>query len=228
MVCSECHVRNSVDSNYCAGCGNVLPHVSMGCDPARVQVSSPAISAVLPTESDKAYKSLSRKEQYQAVIGSNQQHYLKKFMEFDGEGKGRPSWHWPAFFMTTYWMLYRKMWRNALLYSVLPYGVVLIVIGVMLGFHSIDPSTTGLLFLGTMLGLGIVPALYADALYYNHCQQVIIHARQHTSHPHRLYGVLSTRGGTCKRLTIIFMGLLLVASTLAVTVMLIYNHNRLL
>lgn len=226
MVCSECRAQNSMESDHCLGCGNILKQVMVGRDSALAQGSRPAISTVLPTESANAYKSLSRKEQYHAVIGSNQQHYLKKFMEFDGEGKGTLSWHWPAFLLTTYWLLYRKMWRNALLYGVLPYGLLMMLIGILHGFYSIDPFTTGLLFLGTMLGLGIVPALYADALYYKHCQQVITHARQHTSHPHRLYGVLSTQGGTSKRLILIFIGLLLVTGTMVAVVTWIYTSTQ--
>lgn len=205
MFCSECSAQNNLVARYCVGCGSELKHSFIDNTPAAV--TRPPLTASASTECGTGYKSLSRKEQYQAVIGSNQEYYLKKFLEFDREGKGRPSWHWPAFFVTFYWMLYRKMWRNALLYFVLPY-VVLMILGIAAGFMgTAGAPVAGLLYLALMVGLWLVPPLYADALYYNHCRQVIANARQYTSHPHRLYGILSTRGGTSNLLIIIMVAI---------------------
>jgi Tfp pilus assembly protein PilE len=196
MFCSECRAQNNLVARYCVGCGSELQHFFIDNEPAPVKAAMPGVSMGTAPQADTAYKSLSRKEQYQAVIGSKQDYYLKKFLEFDREGKAGPSWHWPAFFVTFYWLLYRKMWRNALIYFVLPY-LLLLLIGLVAAFMGMAGAPiAGLLYFAMMAGFWIVPALYADALYYNHCRQVIASARQQTSHPHRLYGVLSTRGGT--------------------------------
>jgi Tfp pilus assembly protein PilE len=224
MFCSECRTQNNLVARYCVGCGSELKHFFIDNTPASMTVS--AFTTHDSTESGAAYKSLSRKEQYQAVIGSNQEHYLKKFLEFDREGKGRPSWHWPAFFVTFYWMLYRKMWRNALLYFVLPY-MALIIIGITTAMtEGAGAPIAGLLYVGLMVGLWLVPAFYADALYYNHCRQVIASARQQTSHPHRLYGVLSTRGGTSNLFIIIvvFISFVMMVGILAAIAIPAYSN----
>lgn len=223
MFCSECRAQNNLVARYCVGCGSELKHFLIDNEPAIAQPSMPAFSL---TQSDTSYKSLSRKEQYQAVIGSNQDYYLKKFLEFDREGQGRPSWHWPAFFVTFYWMLYRKMWRNAVLYFILPY-VALIIVGIAAGIMGgVGAPIAGLLYLALMVGLWFVPPLYADALYYNHCRQVIANARQHTSHPHRLYGILSTRGGTSNLfiIIIVFISFVVMIGVLA-AIMIPAYHN---
>ena len=57
---------------------------------------------------------------YKAAIGEkNADFYLSRFHHFDSNGV-RPSWNWPAFFFTFYWLLYRKMGLFALVYVLLP------------------------------------------------------------------------------------------------------------
>src|SRR5690606_28271216 len=56
---------------------------------------------------------------YRAVIGRNAEYYLERFRGFDAAGKAGASWHWPAFFITFFWLLYRKMWGAAAAYVVL-------------------------------------------------------------------------------------------------------------
>ena len=57
---------------------------------------------------------------YQAALGQkNADFYLSRFHHFDSNGV-RPSWNWPAFLFTFYWLLYRKMRFFALVYVLLP------------------------------------------------------------------------------------------------------------
>jgi tetratricopeptide (TPR) repeat protein len=60
-------------------------------------------------------------EMYKAAIGDkNQAYYLEKFSQFDANGGGfQPSWNWGAFPIIFVWALYRKMYKFALLYSLL-------------------------------------------------------------------------------------------------------------
>jgi len=64
------------------------------------------------------------------IVPKEQDYYLSRFAKFDGNGKAGASWHWPAFFVSFYWFLYRKMWFNALLYFLLPY-IVLSILGII-------------------------------------------------------------------------------------------------
>ena len=46
---------------------------------------------------------------YEAAIGPNAGYYLQRFEDFDAGGS-KLGWHWPAFFATSGWFVYRKMW----------------------------------------------------------------------------------------------------------------------
>ncbi len=49
-------------------------------------------------------------------IGKNSDTYLKKFAGFDAVGGGyAATWHWPAFFVPAWWLIYRKQYSWALL-----------------------------------------------------------------------------------------------------------------
>ncbi|MFZ5908377.1 MAG: DUF2628 domain-containing protein [Nitrospirota bacterium] len=56
-----------------------------------------------------------------AFIGDKAPKYLVKFRKFSVNGIDRFSatWHWPAFFVGFWWLLYRKMYLWALVYFIL-------------------------------------------------------------------------------------------------------------
>lgn len=64
-----------------------------------------------------AVTSLITDEDYIAFIGKNANKYLTNFKEFSAEGfdEFSATWHWPAFFMPSFWMLYRKLYLWSLL-----------------------------------------------------------------------------------------------------------------
>src|SRR3954465_13885390 len=85
---------------------------------------------------------------YEAAIGPNSGYYLKYFEAFDS-GESKASWHWPAFFVTSFWFLYRKMWLWGILSLLWPY-ILFFVLGIVSALvMAATKSTT------VMLGLGI-------------------------------------------------------------------------
>ena len=86
-------------------------------------------------------------------MGKNAQKYLGKFRNFSlgGEDSFAVTWHWPAFFVGFWWMLYRKMWLWAVLWLLL--GLVLRLIPYA-GF-------------GMMLASGMT----GNYLYYTHAKK---------------------------------------------------------
>ena len=48
----------------------------------------------------------------------SQDYYLKRFEQFDKQGYLSPKWHWAAFFMTFFWLLYRKRYIDAIVYTI--------------------------------------------------------------------------------------------------------------
>lgn len=116
-------------------------------------------------------------ELYKAVIGpKNQDYYLRRFAKFDAAGKTSPTWHWPAFFSTLNWLIFRKMWGLALWFASLTIIVALAVFGIgklTLNYSSTTQASLIVLFL---LAVFVLPALYANAAYYRFCEKKITQA----------------------------------------------------
>ena len=76
-----------------------------------------------------------RKQLDQWFIGHRtQSYYLKRFEQFDQQGHLSAKWHWAAFFITFPWLLYRKRYMDALVYSVAGWSFIQLNITVALVF----------------------------------------------------------------------------------------------
>ena len=116
-----------------------------------------------------------RAADYQAAIGPNSDYYLPRFEEFDRAGAA-PGWHWPAFFVTSPWFLYRKMWLPGILNVIYPF-VLLIVCSIASVFLSRPiqayPALFGLLFLALLAAPWFLLPIYANALYWQHIGKLV-------------------------------------------------------
>lgn len=173
MACPKCGASSDAAAKFCVKCGASL-------DPA---------AEMSPAERQR--------ELYKAVIGpKNQDYYLSRFERFDEDGKAGMSWHWPAFFLTFYWLLYRKMWRYGLIYFFAPY-LIFIAIGIAAGLMSGNAeSITGIASAIYWIAALFLPPLYANALYYKACKERIAKAEASSPEYQRQLGELSGRGGT--------------------------------
>ncbi|MEO6920422.1 MAG: pilin [Collimonas sp.] len=181
MFCPQCVSANDAAAKFCSSCGAAFSPSTQGL-PANRQVAN------APVEIE---------EYYAAQIGpKNQDYYLGKFANFDHAGRGGPSWHWPALFVPFYWFLYRKMWRNALLYLFSPY-----ILGVLLGIVGASSGKSGSAILGVgfvliVLGCRLGAAIFGNALYYAHCKKKIAETMASGHSIERQLGELSGKGGT--------------------------------
>jgi Tfp pilus assembly major pilin PilA len=171
MFCSQCGIANTDDAKFCVSCGS-------------------AIGVVAPFhENPEPF--------YKAIIGTNnQEYYMNRFKEFDEKGKSGVTWHWPAFFVTLYWLLYRKMWGRSALYFFLPYFIVILL------------TIFGSAFIGIGFGIffllmWIVPPLFADAWYYKHCKKKIAECIASANDFNQQIKLLHPKGGTSSILVII-------------------------
>lgn len=172
---------NDISSKFCSNCGGILPPT----------VSAPAATL---EDTDTPHDS---NAYYKAIIGpKNQDYYLNQFTKLDkGLSKGG-SWHWPAFFMTFFWLLYRKMWLNALIYFFLPY-LVLIPLGIASAiFGDSTEAAVGIGYLLFIVATYVLPPMYANALYHAHCKKKIVEMRESSKQFQRQLGELSGKGGT--------------------------------
>lgn len=122
---------------------------------------------------------------YKAIVGiKSQDYYLRRFALFHILGKTEISWHWPAFFLTFGWLLYRKMWLNAFLYPLMCFLILLVAGALHFGFTLY------------LMCIFILPSIYANALYYNHCKEKILSVKASSPDLERQLDELSGKGGT--------------------------------
>ncbi|OIR17860.1 fimbrial protein precursor [mine drainage metagenome] len=181
MFCPNCGNSNDNTAKFCSGCGSALPKSVKEESPTQAEIN-------VPNNPDEFYKAI--------VDPKNQDYYLSQFSRFDSNGKVSASWHWPAFFVTFYWLLYRKMWLNAIIYFFLPY-FVMIPLGVT-GAVAGDSAgiVIGIGYILFLIATFLLPPMYADALYYKHCKKRIAEASVSSQNLERRLGELSGKGGT--------------------------------
>jgi type II secretory pathway pseudopilin PulG len=134
---------------------------------------------------------------YKAVIGAkNLQKYMRYFLEADQLGKAPLSWHWPAFFVTVYWLLYRKMWLLALAVVISPALLVPSIALAEAVFGNAADIAIGFVYLTYFVAMFMLPPLYAHAAYYKHCKRIIAKAQKSSANPQLQIDELVKKGGT--------------------------------
>lgn len=113
---------------------------------------------------------------YKAAVGdSNHVRYLKRFKEFHRAGASSIGWNWAAFFCTGIWLVHRKMWGKAIAYVWLSaLGMAALVFLTAAVFGKTATVVFASLYLVAML---VLPAMFADGIYYRFCRKMIRKAR---------------------------------------------------
>ena len=113
-------------------------------------------------------------ELYKSVIGPiNQSYYLRVFAHFDAKGKTGILWHWPAFFSTLNWLVFRKMWGMAAGFVGLALFFTLAVFGIGKLVFGFSETTQGTVIGVCLLFAFVLPGLFANAAYYRFCERTI-------------------------------------------------------
>lgn len=153
--------------SYCSKCGKEVSEKSSFCQHCGANLSASASSG-LQTPSTSAGLS---QDDYAAFVGKNAGKYLTKFAKFSVGDGFKATWHWPAFFVPFWWMLYRKMYGWAILaffLAVIPYvGLV----------------------------TGVVWAIVANYIYYNHAKKKLLEIKQLHPVPETQQAVITVAGG---------------------------------
>lgn len=201
MFCAKCGNKNDDSSKHCSNCGFAL---------------------IQGTNTESVKTELTNEELYKAYIGiSNQDYYLNHFKRFDANGKASATWHWPAFFVTFYWLLYRKMWLQALGYFVLPY-IVMIVIAILAGIAGeAGAIIIGVLYLAFYVAIFVLPGMYANKLYYEYCKKKIAELTARKLSTERTLGELTGLGGTSNAgliVALVFVGIAMIGILAAIAI----------
>ena len=117
---------------------------------------------------------------FRIAVGPSADRYVRRFLAFERTGHVRPGWHWPSFLFPGVWAFYRKLWVIGLLFALLP-------IAGALGFAAIEPTFERADFIWIACAIaaiwvlpGVLPALLADSLLYNHCRYLVWRAESGT------------------------------------------------
>lgn len=139
-------------------------------------------------------------ELYRAAIGPRgQDYYLRHFAKFDADGKTSASWHWPAYWTTLNWLVYRKMWGWALAYLSALLGLALLIFGIGKLLLDYSDATGLVMFLLFLTAAFVLPGLYANAWYYNYCSEKISAALRNTAEVKDACAVLSAQASSKRR-----------------------------
>ncbi|HEV8691042.1 MAG TPA: DUF2628 domain-containing protein [Ideonella sp.] len=144
---------------------------------------------------------------WKAVIGpNNQAYYLEQFARA-GAGGSVNRWHWPAFFLTWYWLLYRKMWAWAVGYFFAPY-VVLLILGLVVALLAPQggSSMAGLMPIAYFAALFVGPPLLVNRLYHAHCAKLVRAMKSGSATREQALARLEARGGT-SNIALILIGI---------------------
>lgn len=179
MFCNNCGAENTDNAHFCGNCGKSL-----------------AGGSARPSSEYKSGRVSDNKEDiqeyYAEAIGYKKaDYYLSRFDRFDLQGVG-VSWNWPAFFVSFYWLLYRKMWVWALLYFLLPIPLA-IVEAILL---PVSEAAVGLVYVVYLAGVFILLPMYANALYYRHLNKKIERAKSFSNDKEKRLRMVAAEGGT--------------------------------
>jgi serine/threonine protein kinase len=166
---------------------------------------------------------------YAAVIGpQSTDHYLERFERFEQQPPlARIRWHWPAFFFSFLWFLYRRMWLTALILLMVALTIVGVVTETVGAFSSLTLEQTG-----TVAGLmfqavfSLIVPMYAHALYFDHARRRIDRsAGQHSGAKAQLKA-LRARGGTNVLVVWLVVALPIVGVLAAVAIASYVDHQN--
>ncbi len=135
---------------------------------------------------------------YEPAIGPNAAYYLPRFVEFD-QGASRLGWNWPAFFATSPWFLYRKMWVPGLLNLIFPI-IVCFLAGIGAAILAGPVKAHPVPFAAALLLLLAVPwfvlPMFANAIYWRHVRESIDKIPLLEQAPDKRAAHLARHGGT--------------------------------
>lgn len=145
------------------------------------------------------------RELYAAAVGREKaDYYLPKFARF-AAGGGVLSWHWPAFFVSLFWLMYRKMWLWAALYFLVPIPVFMVLLMVS-AVTSYQVYLAGTLIYWALIFL--VFPVFANRLYYGHVRRNVALAGRSIGDRTRAVSYLAGAGGTSAAAVAVICGIL--------------------
>lgn len=193
IFCQNCGASNDESSKFCAHCGSGLTiPVSNVSQSQTAQVQNQSYNNSY--QNNQNYNNQNYNNYYNqsyanpmyhidqndlaAFVGpDNTGYYMQKYNEMN-MSNSKASWNWAAFLIAGPWMLYRKMYKNALIF----FAIALV--------SNIVP------FLGSMISLALVvcSGIFGNHLYFMHAESQI--NASHGMDEYQKQAYLRSKGGT--------------------------------
>lgn len=141
-------------------------------------------------KSDQNHRENSDEHLFEQFVGPNAAYYIVKW---DTMRDRQVSWNWPAFFFGEGWLLYRKMYLYAVIYSMARLMATPFLASVA-SFSNQLLSEAAPMFIPYSIVLNLVLGLYGNALYKLHAKQKLRYAKASFKPDHLALGVQSLGG----------------------------------
>ena len=179
MYCIKCGTKLPEEALYCIKCGFPVPEAlkqngrmeAQENEQWEVTVLEQARNESQASENDgnpeHFHPAPGPPYEEREFIGSNAEFYLEKWAKTASPGSA-VSWNWAAFFLSGYWLAYRKMYLNVIIWFIVVAGLGGIMIATEF-HHFFWTAIIELVLLCINVGLG----MYGNALYYRHMRKKI-------------------------------------------------------
>ena len=156
-------------------------------------------------------------DELRAFIGGNAAYYLRKWTPRLTSPDGECGMNWAAFFFSTFWMFYRKMYRNAFLFmgAAVIVSLVLSVLFLVVFHAETVPSSVNAI---VNVLFSLVCGMFGNAWYLSHASQKIAAARAQGLTGDRLLFTLRQKGGTSLLVIFLLLGPLVLLLVLGLVV----------
>ncbi|MCD7034054.1 DUF2628 domain-containing protein [Metabacillus sp. GX 13764] len=195
MYCSHCGEPLELDANFCSNCGAPVEKRAVNGheenEPDAVHKSIHLEKEAVPEETEEP-RSLTEEEELTLFTGPNAEVYHRKWES----ARNKAGWNWASFFLSGYWLLYRKMY--ALFFIFAGISVVLNIFTLPFRFmgDAVNLLTT---IVVSILGIAlmVIFGIYGNYFYYRHAKKKIADIKSlYHSRPELIQGEIAKAGGT--------------------------------
>ena len=160
IYCSKCVKKSSKDAKFCTNCGNKLITIEDSIKNTTENIKD----VIKNNETYKSFIDTSYDENSRAdfdnrdmvnFIQKKVEYYIPKFKDMQELYKST-SWNWAAFFFSSWWFLYRKMYA-------IGFGIILATIVI----ESFIPYLSLIISIAT----SVISGLYGNIVYLKHIQK---------------------------------------------------------
>lgn len=184
IYCSKCGTQSVATKSFCSRCGNPLNSSVNNVNQTYIQPNS----SMCYTENQNNYNTYYQQQttmygnvsldpDFLIYVGQNHDYYLRKFLELKNHNK-KISWNWCAFFVTPYWLMYRKM-----------YSYAIGVLGVLFFLALIGNTLTSLISLAGYILFG----MFGNYIYMQYVEKKISHS-SYLNEPYKSQYILKSGG----------------------------------